>query len=112
MKKLFAIFISSGILLSAPAYAGLCNTKPEAESKTNTLPARYQKLKKENEALRKALNECKKEKEEIKREISSLESQLADLESERVQLINRLESYPSKWELLMKIRELEEKLGR
>ncbi|TCK05422.1 hypothetical protein [Phorcysia thermohydrogeniphila] len=112
MKKLSAILISSGMLLSASAYAGVCDIKPEAESKTDTLPARYQKLKKENEALKSALNKCMKEKEAIRKEISSLESQLANLERERAQLTNKLESYPSKWELLMKIRELEEKLGR
>jgi len=112
MKKLLTILISSGIFLSTPAYAGICDIKPEAESKTDTLPAKYQKLKEENEALKRELKECMERKEAVRKDISYLESQLADLERERTRLTERLESYPSKWELLTKIRELEERLGR
>jgi predicted nuclease with TOPRIM domain len=112
MKESLAILIFAGMLLSNVAYAGLCDTKPEAESKTNTLPVKYHNLKKENEILQSELTIYQKEKEAVKKEIAELESRLSQLEETKAQLTKKLESYPSKWELLSKIHELEEKLGR
>ena len=112
MKKLLAILISSLALSSTSVYAGVCDIKPEAETKTNTLPARYKKLKKENEELKSALNNCRQEKEELRKELSHLESQVSKLENEKSQLMEKLDSYPPKWRLQTKIQELEEKLRR
>ena len=113
MKK----FIIGAIILcislsSSTAFAGVCSTKPEADSKTETLPVKYRKLKVENGKLGEKLQNCMEEKESVKAEISSLESRIDQLEATRVELQYKLKSYPSKEELLMKIQNLENELGR
>ena len=113
MKKLMIGTIILGISLSSStAFADVCSTKPEAESKTETLPVKYKKLKTENKELTEKLQNCMEEKESVKAEISSLESEINQLETTKVELQNRLRSYPSKEELLMKIQNLENEVGR
>jgi len=113
MKKLIIGVIILGISLSSSTtFAGICSTKPEAESKTETLPVKYKKLKAENEELKEKLQSCMEEKESVKAEISSLESEIDQLEMSRVELQYKLKSYLSKEELLMEIQNLENKLGR
>ena len=99
-------------LSSSTTLAGVCSTKPEAESKTETLPVKYKKLKAENEELKEKLQNCMEEKETVRAEISSLESKIDQLETTRVELQYKLRTYPSKEELLMKIQNLENELGR
>ncbi|GAB6076565.1 hypothetical protein [Desulfurobacterium crinifex] len=113
MKKLIMGVIILGISLSSSTtFAGVCSTKPEAESKTETLPVKYKKLKAENEELKEKLQNCMEEKETVRAEISRLESEIDQLEMIKVELQNKLRSYPSKEELLIKIQNLENDLGR
>jgi len=114
MKRRIVTLVLAGVFaLPIGALAGnLCSVKPEAESKKNPLPVKYQKLKSENEELKAKLQECKSEKERIRAEISQLESQINSLEGEKARLQARLSSLPSKWELESQIKELENRLGR
>jgi predicted nucleic acid-binding Zn-ribbon protein len=113
MKKLIMCVIILGISLSSSTtLAGVCSTKPEAESKTETLPVKYKKLRAENEELKEKLQSCMEEKETVRMEISSLESEINQLETTKVELQNKLRSYPSKEELLMRIQNLENDLRR
>ena len=113
MKKLMIGTIILGISLSSStAFADVCSTKPEAESKTETLPVKYKKLKAENKELKEKLQSCMEEKDAVKAEISSLEAEINQLETTMVELQYKLRSYPSKEELLMKIQNLENEVGR
>jgi predicted nucleic acid-binding Zn-ribbon protein len=113
MKKLMIGAVILGISLSSStAFADVCSTKPEAESKTETLPVKYRKLKAENEELKERLQDCMEEKETVKADVSSLEEKVDRLETIRVELQYKLKSYPSKDELLMKIQNLENEVGR
>ncbi len=114
MKRRIATLVLAGVFaLPIGSLAGdLCSVKPEAESKKNPLPVKYQKLKAENEQLQAKLQKCKGEKEKLRSEISQLESQINALEGEKAQLQAKLSSLPSKEELENKIRELENRLGR
>jgi predicted nucleic acid-binding Zn-ribbon protein len=113
MKKFIIGAVILGIsLTSSTAFADVCSTKPEAESKKETLPVKYRKLKVENEELKEKLQNCMDEKDAVKAEISSLEAEINRLETTRVELQYKLKSYPSKEELLMKIQNLENEVGR
>jgi len=114
MRRMLTALVLTGVLaLPIGAFAGdICATKPEAESKKNPLPVKYKKLKAENERLRAELQSCMAEKERIRASISQLESQISSLMSEKAQLEMKLRSLPSKEELLAKIRELENRVGR
>jgi predicted nuclease with TOPRIM domain len=112
MKKVLTFLTFAGIFLCTPVYADICSVKPEAETKTNTLPEKYKELQKENEILKSELKFCQREKESTKEVVSSLQSKISKLIIEKRQIMNKLNSYPSKQELLNKIQELEEKLGR
>ncbi len=113
MKNLIISAIILGISLSSSiTLADVCSTKPEAESKTETLPVKYKNLKAENEELKEKLQNCMEEKETVRMEISSLESEIDQLETTKVELQNKLRSYPSKEELLMRIQDLENDLRR
>jgi chromosome segregation ATPase len=110
-RKLAIAFL--GIALSSSvALAGVCTVKPEAETKKDTLPVKYQKLKKENEELKQQLSSCCEKKEELKSEIESLNSQIDSLTKEKESLTQKLSSYPSKDELISKIQQLQEELRR
>ena len=76
----------------------ICKVIPEAESKKDTLPVKYAKLKKENEKLRKALRECMDEKEFVRQDIADYKTKIENLKREKEELENR-------------IREINEKLG-
>jgi predicted nuclease with TOPRIM domain len=114
MKRTAIGLVLAGVL-SLPISSlagGLCTVKPEAESKKEPLPVKYQNLKAENEELKSKLEACRSEKEQVKREIASLESQISNLEGEKAQLQTRLNALPSKESLEAQIRELENRVGR
>jgi len=113
MRKLIMGLIILGISLSSSTtFAGVCSPKPEAESKSETLPVKYRKLRAENKELKEKLQNCMEEKEAVRAEISSLETEIDQLETTKIELQNKLSSYPSKEELLMKIQNLEDSLWR
>jgi peptidoglycan hydrolase CwlO-like protein len=110
-KKLLISLI--GIAVSSNfAFAGICTVKPEADSKKDTLPVKYKKLKAENEALKEKLQNCCEKKAELRDEIESLNSQINSLIQEKESLSQKLSTYPSKEEILSKIQQLQEQLRR
>jgi len=111
MKKLLSALIAS-LFLSPAVYAGICDVKPEAESKKNTLPVKYRKLAAKNASLAKNIEMCKDEKKLLEDEIVNLKAKISALEVEKTTLTRKLSTYPPKWELESRIRQLEEKLGR
>ena len=110
-RKFTALALSTFFLLPINSLAA-CPVKPEAESKKEPLPVKYQNLKKENEELKAKLENCCKEKKEVKMAISQLQSQIYQLEGEKAKLQAKLSSLPPKWQLEEQIRELENRLGR
>ncbi len=112
-RKLTVLTLSVTFLLPINSLAGsLCSVKPEAESKKEPLPVKYQNLKKENEELKAKLENCCKEKKEVKMAISQLQSQIYQLEGEKAKLQAKLSSLPPKWQLEEQIKKLENRLGR
>ncbi len=110
-RKLIASILGV-VLTSSVAFAGVCTVKPEAETKKDTLPVKYQKLKKENEEIKEQLNSCSEKKAKLQEDINSLNSRINSLSKEKESLKQKLSSYPSKEELLSKIQQLQEELGR
>ncbi len=113
MKNKLLVVLSVGILTyGGVSFAGMCSTKPEAESVKNPLPVKYKQLKAENEELKNELEACRSHKEELNSKIANLKSQISQLEAEKAQLQSRLNSLPSKESLQLQIKELENRLGR
>ncbi len=100
------------LLFSYTAVADICSVKPEAESKKDTLPVKYKRLKAENEKLSEELSRCGMKKSELEVQIIDLKAKISRLEQKRAELQTELLSYPSKEDLESQIRELERKLGR
>lgn len=111
-NKLLTALLMGVITYSGIASAGVCESKPEAESVKAPLPVKFKNLKAENEKLKEKLDSCRAKKTEIKERIAQLKSQISQLESERAQLQLRLNSLPSKESLQIQIEELENRMGR